>query len=126
MSQTFPGVPELEPIPYVIRGLVWTRATMHAIRSAKTWLLFVVSQVVLIGAAATLGLQLFSVVGAALGGLVGAGFAVFLLFRVIIPWQARLYLRATAGGIDWRTQFREVIEAQERVDRVIASGKHRE
>ena len=118
MSQTFPDVPELEPIPYVIRGLVWTRATMQAIRSGETWLLFVVSQIVLIGAAATAGLQLFSVAGAALGGLAGAVLAVYLLFRVIIPWQARRFLRTAGRDIDWRTQFREVIEAQERLERV--------
>jgi hypothetical protein len=119
MSQTFPDVPELEPIPYVIRGLVWTRATMHAIRSGETWLLFVGSQIALIGAAATAGLQLFSVAGAALGGLAGAVLAVYLLFRVIIPWQARRFLRTAGRDIDWRTQFRDAIEAQERMEQVI-------
>jgi hypothetical protein len=126
MSQTFPDIPELEPVPHVIRGLVWTRATMHAIRSGATWLMFVASQVVLISAGAIAGMRLFSTPGALVGGMLGAGLAVYLLFRVIIEWQARRYLRTTGRDVDWRAQFREVIEAQERVDRVVASGKHRD
>lgn len=118
MSQTFPDVPELEPIPFVIRGLVWMRATMHAVRSPETWLMFVASQVVLIGAAAAAGLQLISVAGAALGGLVGAGLALYLLFRVIIPWQARRFLRTAGRHIDWAAQFREIVEAQDRIEHV--------
>jgi hypothetical protein len=119
MSQTFPDIPELEPVPHVVRGLVWMRATMQAIRSTATWLIFVASQILLISVGAIAGLQLFSILGAVLGGFIGAGVALFLLFRAIVPWQARRFLRTAGTQIDWRAEFREVIEAQERLDRVV-------
>ena len=61
-----------------------------------------------------------------LGGLAGAALAVYTFFRVLVPWQTRRVIRIVEREIDWKTEYRELMDGHDEFTRVVDAHKKRE
>jgi hypothetical protein len=125
MSQAHPDIPELQRFPEVVRSLIWMRAMMHAIRSPLTHVIGLASLVGAAGAGGLLGLWTAGPLGGGVGGCIGAGVAVYFFLRVVVESRARRLLPAVERDLDWRTEFADLISAQDRLARAAAALKNR-
>src|SRR5262245_49368516 len=89
MSRIAPDIPELEPVPEVLRSVVYMRALNGAIRSPLTWVIGGLAIGAGVGIGATEGRALFGTAGAAIGTALGALATLWCFFRLILPWRAR-------------------------------------
>jgi hypothetical protein len=128
MSQIAPDIPELQDVPEPIRGVMWTRAQMYAIRSPVTRLIGFVSASVGAALAVGLGAWLAGPIGALIGMPLGISAGVYFCLRVVMEWRTRRVLPDVLRAVDWRTEFADLIEAHERIQRVArtARGSDRE
>jgi hypothetical protein len=89
MSQIAPDIAELADVAQPMRSVVWTRATLRAIRSPLTWAIGGLTLVVATLLGIVAGLRLAGTLGALAGIMLGIVVAGYAFFNAIIPWQAR-------------------------------------
>ena len=126
MSQIAPDIPELEHLPVVVRPFIYTRALTHASRSGITLLLGLAVLCCMGSGGVVAGARLFGSPGSVLGGLAGAALAVYTFFRALIPWQTRRTIRVVEREIDWKTEYRDLIDGHNDFTRVVDAYKKRE
>src|SRR5262245_32421006 len=101
MSKIAPDVPELSQVPQVVRGVVWTRATMRAIRAPLTLALAGFAAIALAAAGAFAGASIGGFPIALAGGVVGVIGAGWFYLRVLVDWQARRLLPRVLAEENW-------------------------
>ena len=121
MSSIAPDIPELDYVPQVVRPLIWMRALMRAVRQPQTWLLGLVLLMAAAGGCGLAGFRILGWVGATIGGLLGSGAAIYGFFQLLLPSQARRCLPIVTGEVDWQFEFRDLIAANDRLQRVASS-----
>jgi hypothetical protein len=123
MSQIAPDIPELAHIPEVVRPFVWTRATMRAAGSASIQLGGLVFCGVCAAAGISVGWRMLDAFGAFAGGMLAAGSALSVLFKLFLPWQTRRLLSVVEKERDWATEYADAIRAHDRIQALIAQAK---
>jgi hypothetical protein len=126
MSQIAPDIPELEHLPVVVRPFIYTRALARASRSGITLLLGLAVLCTLGAGGVVAGARLLGTPGSVLGGLAGAALAVYLFFRALVPWQTRRAIRSVERDIDWKTEYRDLIDGYDEFTRVVDAYKKSE
>jgi hypothetical protein len=126
MSQIAPDVPELEHLPEVVRPFIYTQALLRASRSRGTFLIGALIFFMSVGGGAGAGARTFGIPGGVLGGLTGGLLAAYVFFRALIPWRARRIIPIVEREIDWKVEYRELIEGCDQFTRVVDAYKERE
>ena len=125
MSQIAPDIPELRAIPESARAIVYTGAISAAIRSPATLipgaLLLLLSTTI----GGSQGYQLFGIVGATAGAVVGAVAAAAFFFKILLPWRARRLIPELLRQADSVT-FEPIARADAALGRMIREYKQRE
>ena len=125
MSQIAPDIPEFRDVPHAARGILYMGALAAAIRSPAVWIpagsLFVVAPVV----AGIQGYRLIGVIGALIGALLGVAMAATVLYKILLPWQARRLVVVLLRETDPRT-YQDIGRTAEGIARMVATYQRRE
>ena len=125
MSQIAPDIPELRAIPESARAIVYMGAMSAAIRSPATLIPGALLLLLATTIGGTQGYQLFGIVGAMAGAVVGAGAAAAFFFKILLPWRARRLIPELLRQAD-TPAVEHIARADDALGRMVGEYKRRE